>query len=85
VEDSIVTCRALANFIADYLTGGLDPSVRAEFDRHLTLCPNCQRYLALYKATTYMSRQAFADADEPAEAAGVPQDLIDAILASRPR
>jgi hypothetical protein len=32
-----------------------------------------------------MSRQAFADADEPAEAAGVPQDLIDAILASRPR
>lgn len=80
-----MTCRAFANFIADYLTGELDPSVRAEFDRHLTLCPNCERYLALYRATAYVTRQAFADADESAEAAGVPQDLIDAILASRPR
>ena len=79
-----MTCRAFADFIADYLTGELDQSVRAAFDRHLDLCPNCQRYLALYKATTHMSRQAFADGDEPADAAGVPQDLIDAILASRP-
>lgn len=80
-----MTCRAFADFIADYLTGELTQSVRNEFDRHLGVCTNCQRYLALYKATTEMSREAFADDNEPAESAGVPQDLIDAILASRQR
>ena len=78
-----MTCRAFADFIADYVTGELEATVRADFDRHLGRCPNCQRYLALYNATTHMSRKAFADSDQAADAAGVPQDLIDAILASR--
>ena len=80
-----MTCRAFADFIGDYLSGELDPSVRATFERHLKLCPNCQRYLALYKAGTSLSREAFAECEESADAAGVPQDLIDAILATRPR
>ena len=80
-----MTCRAFADFIGDYLSEELDPSVRATFERHLGRCPNCQRYLALYKAATDMSRDAFADRDDPADSAGVPQDLIDAILAARPR
>jgi hypothetical protein len=49
------------------------------------LCRNCQRYLALYRNTIELGRRAFADDDEAADAAGVPQELIDAILAARPR
>jgi anti-sigma factor RsiW len=81
---SIVTCRELADFIIDYVEGGLDPDVRASFERHLTRCPNCVRYLAAYKTTIDLERRAFDDdADRPAADAGAPEDLIAAILESR--
>jgi anti-sigma factor RsiW len=73
----------VADFIQDYRSGELAPFVREEFDRHLALCPNCRRYIALYEAAIDMGRRAFADENEAADAAGVPQDLIDAIRASR--
>jgi hypothetical protein len=80
-----VTCRAVADFINEYLSGELAPEVRHEFDRHLELCRNCRRYLALYNNTVELGRRAFADDDEAADAAGVPQELIEAILAARLR
>jgi anti-sigma factor RsiW len=80
-----VTCRAVADFILEYLSGELAPAVRDEFDRHLAVCPNCQRYIALYQASTELSRRVFADDEKTAENASVPKDLIDAIIASRPR
>jgi anti-sigma factor RsiW len=77
-----VTCRELADFIMDYLSGGLLPAVRAEFEHHLTLCPNCVNYLAAYKATVELNRRAFATEDDEA-ALDVPEDLVKAIIASR--
>jgi anti-sigma factor RsiW len=77
-----VTCRELAEFIADYLTEELPVLVRMEFDRHLSLCSNCRNYLAHYRTTVALGRHAFDDPDRevPAE---VPDDLVKAILASR--
>jgi anti-sigma factor RsiW len=84
----IVTCRELADFILDYVDGELDDEVRRRFERHLGLCPNCVRYLDAYKKTIVMGRRAFeevhGDPDRPAAEAGVPEDLIDAILRARP-
>jgi len=79
-----VTCRELAAFIIDYVDGGLDADVRARFERHLTLCPNCVRYLAAYRTSIDMGRRALRADDAPANTAGAPEDLIRAILASRP-
>jgi len=76
-----VTCRELADFMGDYLSGELPPALRGRFDYHLTLCINCQRYLASYRETVALGKQAFADA--AALPADVPEELVKAILAAR--
>ncbi len=79
-----MTCREVADFIMDYTTGSLSAAARETFERHLSLCSNCCEYLAQYHATVKLGRHAFAD-DASAMAAGVPEELVAAILASRPR
>jgi anti-sigma factor RsiW len=79
-----VTCRELASFMLDYVSGEL-PRDRVEaFDHHLTLCVNCRRYLAQYRETIAAGRAAFADPDAPVPAE-VPDELVRAILAARQR
>ena len=80
----MVTCREFADFMADYLADELSPAIRDSFDEHLRLCPNCGRYLASYKETLALGSHAFDDPEAmlPPE---VPEDLVQAILAVRPR
>lgn len=77
-----MTCREFADFMMEYLTGELPPDSRALFERHLTRCPKCPKYFEQYKATLAAGKSAFVSPDEevPAE---VPEDLIQAVLASR--
>lgn len=77
-----MTCRELAEFIADYLSGDIPPDVREPLERHLSRCENCRHYLASYEATVALGRRAFENenADVPPD---VPEDLVKAILASR--
>jgi anti-sigma factor RsiW len=77
-----VTCREFADFMADYLSGELLPETTAQFEHHLTVCPNCVAYLSNYRDTVALGRQAFADGDAavPDE---VPDDLVNAILSAR--
>lgn len=77
-----MTCREFANFMADYLSGELDGSIRTAFDHHLEICVNCQRYLTHYRETIRLGRSAFADLDAPVST-DVPEDLIAAILSTR--
>jgi len=79
-----VTCRELADFIADYLSRELPAPIRDAFDRHLTLCPNCRRYLASYEATIALGKAAFDD-ENAAVPADVPEELVRAILDARKR
>lgn len=73
-----MTCRELADFIMAYLDHELPPAQRAEFDRHLAICPACVDYLDSYEQTIRAARSS-ADSEE----AAVPEDLIKAILAAR--
>jgi anti-sigma factor RsiW len=75
------TCRQLTDVIADYLAGGLQAMARAEFDRHLAICPTCVDYLETYRLTIALVRACAADA--AAAPAEVPEELIQAILAAR--
>ena len=77
-----MTCRELADFMADYLSGELPESTRQRFDHHLSLCSNCVNYLASYKATVEMGRRAFDDEDA-AVPPDVPEELIKAIISAR--
>jgi anti-sigma factor RsiW len=74
-----MTCREVADFLADYVSGTLATDIRAQFDRHLSVCPNCRAYLATYRETIELGRRAFAipDADAQNE---VPAELVSAIL-----
>ena len=77
-----MTCREFAEFIGEYLSGELPSDATAQFERHMSRCANCHAYLANYRTTIDLGRQAFADqeANLPDE---VPDDLVKAILASR--
>ena len=77
-----MTCREFADFMADYIARELPAETLAQFEHHLSLCPNCQRYLAGYKATVKLGKAAF---DDPSAAVpdDVPEDLVKAILATR--
>jgi len=76
-----VNCRECSEFLADYVSGELDPAVLAIFEHHLKLCPNCVTYVEQYSQTILASRAAFGDdaiGDED-----LPEELIRAILAAR--
>jgi anti-sigma factor RsiW len=79
-----VTCREFSDFIGDYLAGELRGTVHTGFERHLELCPNCRRYVRSYEETVKLGRQAFDDPNAPLPPQ-VPEELVTAILAARPR
>jgi anti-sigma factor RsiW len=80
-----MTCRELADFLLEYCAGELPQRVRTRFERHLGRCPNCREYLAQYQAAVDLGRRAFDDGRMAATAAGVPDELVAAILAARMR
>jgi len=77
-----MTCREFADFMDDYLAGGLPADVLSPFEYHLSVCANCVRYLAQYRDTITMGRAAFARSADPVPAE-VPEDLIAAIMQAR--
>jgi anti-sigma factor RsiW len=73
-----MTCRDLTDFLAAYVARDLSSDVQAAFERHLTLCANCHRFLQQYEQTVAAGRAAFGrDEDAP-----VPDELVRAILSS---
>ena len=76
-----MTCRELTDFLDDYLDGSLAPETRASFDAHIADCPECATYLATYAATIRLAKVAATESD-PAVPAGVPEELVQAILAA---
>jgi anti-sigma factor RsiW len=80
-----MTCREVLDFVMAYLDGELTADVRSEFERHLTVCPQCVDYLNSYRATVELERQAFPQREGDAARRSIPEDLVKAILASRKR
>jgi anti-sigma factor RsiW len=78
-----VTCREFADFMSDYFAGELPPDVRARFDDHLARCVNCRRYLISYQESVKLGKHAYDDCAELPD--DVPEDLVRAILAGRPK
>ncbi len=50
-------CEKIRDFMYDYLEGELPTVVSLRFHTHLTICPECQKYLHLYR--TAANAQAF--------------------------
>ena len=77
-----LTCREIADFLADYLDGSLALAERHVVDKHLADCPECAAYLRSYTETIRLARQSREDDALPA---AVPDELVRAILAARHR
>ena len=56
-----LTCRELIEFLAAYLDAELPPAEHAAFEAHLVVCPNCVDYLASYRETIRLGKQALAE------------------------
>lgn len=69
-----MTCRQLVDFIDDYIDNKLAPAERTLFEKHLSICPECVRYLNDYRTTVHLARTAVAT--DPAD---LPSGLRDAI------
>ena len=78
---AMMTCQELLDFLMSYLDDELPTGQRAEFDRHLGVCPACVAYLDSYRRTIALAGRLAAH--ESAVAAEVPEPLISAILAAR--
>lgn len=76
-----MTCRELADFMADYLSGELPADTRTQFDHHLSICPTCVTYLKDYEAAIRVGKSVLVS--ETAIPATVPEDLVKAVLAAR--
>jgi anti-sigma factor RsiW len=76
-----MTCQQLVEFIGRYRDNELEQDVRAEFERHLGVCPSCVAYLKTYEQTVLLAKTS---ADEPVPAE-VPDSLVKAILAALPK
>lgn len=76
-------CRECDDFLVDYVSGELAPEVLATFELHLDRCRNCRAYVEQYRLTIKAGKTACQAARE----AGVemPEELIQAILAARPK
>ncbi|MFN0011193.1 MAG: anti-sigma factor family protein [Phycisphaerales bacterium] len=78
-----MTCRELVEFVMAYLDKELPASQRAEFERHLTVCPSCVNYLETYRTTIEVSKAACCGGADAPVPASVPKDLVEAILRAR--
>jgi len=81
----MLTCRQLADFLDDYVLGTMDTRQREIVDQHLAVCPDCVNYLDSYRKTIAVSRAALLDSQDKPAPAGIPRDLINAAIASRPK
>ena len=79
-----MTCREVIDFLLEYRSGELSASERAEFEQHLVECPDCAAYLKSYEETIKLGKAVFADPEAPVPQ-DVPEELVQAILASRRR
>jgi hypothetical protein len=81
-----VSCREISEFLMAYLERELEGEQKAEFERHLKLCPPCVHYLDGYKETVELVRRcgrSELDPNEKKRHGRPPEGLIQAILAAK--
>ena len=73
------TCHEVLDFLSEYLDGALPGTTAAAFEEHLAICHDCRAYLDNFRATLRATKAAYASHAAPE----VPEELVQAILASR--
>ena len=72
-----VDCVSGVELLMDYLEGVLSPDVRANLEAHVAGCPKCVAFIASYRETPRILREATATA-MPADLQGSLQTFLRA-------
>jgi anti-sigma factor RsiW len=83
VDHDEITCKQFLRTLADFLAGELDAAGQGRSELHLSVCPECVRYLESYEVTIRLGSALREDAADSATA--LPQDLKNVILEARKR
>ncbi len=59
---SDVTCASGVQLLMDYLEGALPPDLSADLEAHVAACPRCAAFVASYRETPRILREATAAA-----------------------
>ena len=68
-----VTCASGVELLNDYLEGVLPHDLRADLEAHVAACPRCTAFVAAYRETPRILREATA--------AALPPDLEASLMA----
>ncbi len=79
-----MTCHEFVDFFMEYFSEALSQDEQMECERHLVKCPDCAAYLHGYRETITLGKAVFAY-PEATVPQGVPEELVQAILAGRQR
>ena len=63
-----VTCREFVEVLTDYLENALEPSERAEIERHIVICRGCSNYVEQMRSTIDLLGRVAAQRTHPADA-----------------
>ncbi|HSV05076.1 MAG TPA: zf-HC2 domain-containing protein [Candidatus Binatus sp.] len=77
-----LTCREITDRLAGYFGGELDAEERSTFEGHVAACRDCVTYLRSYAMTMRLAQAAYVD---DRASVHVPEQLLQAVLAARPR
>ncbi len=77
-----MNCREFVDFLMAYLDDTLPGEQRKTFEGHMSECPTCVTYLDSYRETVRLGKAVCRDPEGPIPEE-VPEQLVDAILASR--
>lgn len=81
-RDAQVTCKEFIAALVDYLARDLPKNEQDAAELHLSVCPDCVKYLASYEVTIRLGKVAM-QADEADGDAPLPDDLVQVILSAR--
>ena len=79
-----LSCKESIQFLDDYVDDTQPDKVRAAFERHLDIYPDCVDYLKTYRDTICLARGACAADPSAPPPDDIPNELIEIILKSRP-
>jgi hypothetical protein len=75
----MIACAELEDLTANYLEGSVPRPKRRELEMHMSECGGCREFLAGYRRTVWVARQALEMSSDPEQA---PERLVQAILGS---
>ncbi|HEX5043861.1 MAG TPA: zf-HC2 domain-containing protein [Candidatus Polarisedimenticolaceae bacterium] len=79
-----MTCREFIGLLDSYLAREVPEDQLRQCEQHLAGCASCTAYLHSYQVTVALGRSACQDLDGPVPA-DVPEELVQALLALRPK